>query len=66
MALIKCSECGNTVSSRATVCPQCGCPINDSSTALQAVVNNSKKQDSYNFVCIIGDSISWSSWLESQ
>ena len=44
MALIKCSECGNAVSSRATVCPQCGCPINDSFTALQAVVNNSRNK----------------------
>ena len=44
MALIKCSECGSTVSNRATVCPQCGCPINDSSTALQAVVNNSRNK----------------------
>ena len=28
MALIKCSECGNMVSSMAAACPRCGCPIN--------------------------------------
>ena len=27
MALIKCPECGNTVSDKAMSCPQCGCPI---------------------------------------
>ena len=27
MALIKCSECGSEVSSRATACPKCGNPI---------------------------------------
>lgn len=27
MALVKCPECGKTVSDRATVCPHCGCPL---------------------------------------
>lgn len=27
MALIKCSECGKEISSKATACPNCGCPI---------------------------------------
>jgi hypothetical protein len=27
--LIKCPDCGNNVSKRATTCPQCGCPIGD-------------------------------------
>ena len=27
MALIKCPECGNQVSDKATACPNCGCPI---------------------------------------
>lgn len=27
MALINCSECGNSVSSRAITCPNCGCPV---------------------------------------
>ena len=26
-ALLKCPDCGNTVSSRATACPKCGCPV---------------------------------------
>ena len=29
MALIKCSECGGNLSSKAKVCPHCGCPIHD-------------------------------------
>ena len=27
MALIKCSECGKEISSKAAACPYCGCPI---------------------------------------
>ena len=27
MAMIKCSECGKKISDKATVCPNCGCPI---------------------------------------
>lgn len=27
MALIKCPDCGNSVSSSAPACPKCGCPI---------------------------------------
>ena len=27
MALIKCPECNHSVSSHATHCPNCGCPI---------------------------------------
>lgn len=27
MALIKCDECGHEVSDKASVCPNCGCPI---------------------------------------
>ena len=29
MALIKCTECGHVVSDKASMCPNCGCPIND-------------------------------------
>ena len=28
MAIIKCKECGKDVSDKASVCPNCGCPIN--------------------------------------
>ena len=27
MALIKCTECGKMISSRALKCPDCGCPV---------------------------------------
>jgi large-conductance mechanosensitive channel len=27
MALIKCHECGNSVSDRAVACPNCGAPV---------------------------------------
>lgn len=27
MALIKCPECGKEISDKASVCPNCGCPI---------------------------------------
>lgn len=29
MALIKCSECGHEVSDKASMCPNCGCPIKE-------------------------------------
>lgn len=29
MALIKCSECGNEISNRATICPYCGVPLTE-------------------------------------
>lgn len=32
MALIKCPECGNEISSLARSCPNCGCPINADET----------------------------------
>lgn len=32
MALIKCQECGQTISDKAVVCPHCGAPINRDST----------------------------------
>lgn len=28
MALIKCSECGKEISDKATLCPNCGAPVN--------------------------------------
>lgn len=32
MALIKCSECGQMISDKATECPNCGCPTKSEST----------------------------------
>lgn len=29
MAMMKCPECGREVSSKATACPNCGCPISE-------------------------------------
>jgi uncharacterized membrane protein YvbJ len=45
MALIKCTECGNEVSDKATSCPKCGAPIADASigTATQTIQQTSKK-----------------------
>jgi uncharacterized membrane protein YvbJ len=31
MALVSCPECNRKVSDRATACPQCGCPISQTS-----------------------------------
>ena len=37
MAIIKCGECGNEVSSRATACPKCGNPIASAITGTAVV-----------------------------
>ncbi|MGO5292919.1 zinc-ribbon domain-containing protein [Porcincola sp. LCP21S3_C12] len=29
MAMIKCTECGHTVSDKANACPECGCPVSE-------------------------------------
>ena len=33
MALIKCMECDNEISDKATTCPYCGCPLVEMSTS---------------------------------
>ena len=49
MALIKCSECGNSVSDKAVTCPHCGAPISRAKEtaaagqALTTVQQTSKK-----------------------
>ena len=43
MALLKCSECGHDVSSKAPACPRCGCPVD----ALEQVTPTSATVDSY-------------------
>ncbi len=35
MALIKCKECGQMISDRATRCPKCGCPVKEDVLAQQ-------------------------------
>lgn len=39
MALIKCNECGHTISDKAESCPNCGCPIEDTQDNGQANKN---------------------------
>lgn len=34
MAIIKCPECGNTVSDKAKNCVHCGCPISNEATVI--------------------------------
>ena len=42
MALIKCTECGNELSSKAAICPHCGCPIYD--ILLDSISDNNIKE----------------------
>lgn len=44
MALIKCTECGKEISDKATSCPNCGCPIEDSAqNKTNESINNTVK-----------------------
>jgi hypothetical protein len=45
MALINCAECGHQVSSLATACPQCGCPINADASVPSPGVKEPKLPD---------------------
>lgn len=51
MALIKCVECGNDVSDRATACPHCGCPITESIKEIQ--LERDRNKDKLFFNCPI-------------
>ena len=42
MALIKCSECGQIISDKATSCPKCGNPINVAPTGGYQQPNDKK------------------------
>ena len=47
MALIKCEECGKEISSRASACPNCGCPV-----SIQTVqVNQFDNENGKDLVC---------------
>ncbi len=35
MGLTRCNDCGNTVSTSATVCPHCGAPVANGSAVMQ-------------------------------
>lgn len=37
MAMINCPECGKEISDKATVCPNCGCPITEDASKIQPV-----------------------------
>lgn len=61
MALIKCSKCGHVVSDKASVCPNCGCPI-ESVEAIQDEMFEEKPEKSKGWIwalivallCLIG------------
>ena len=44
MALIKCKECGHEVSDRASMCPNCGCPIESLGAAQEEVIYEEPKK----------------------
>lgn len=52
MALIKCSECGNQISDKASVCIHCGCPI------------TSKSNNSYKYSCKVDGKVIDLTYLE--
>ena len=53
MALIKCSECGNMVSSLAAACPSCGCPVNKMTLKSRFYFNIDKRIDEDCFPIIL-------------
>lgn len=44
MALIKCKECGHEVSDKASMCPNCGCPIESLGAAKEDVMYEEPKK----------------------
>ena len=44
MALIKCTECGHEVSDKASICPNCGCPIESLGAAQEEVIYEEPKK----------------------
>lgn len=38
MALVRCPECGNQVSERASSCPECGCPLTGGSAGIATLI----------------------------
>lgn len=47
MALIKCPECGNEVSSKATKCPNCGLPVTQFNAPTNIDYNKLSTSDMY-------------------
>ena len=44
MALIKCKECGHEISDKASVCPNCGCPLDGVGYAQEEVLEEKPKK----------------------
>ncbi len=44
MALIKCKECGHEVSDKASMCPNCGCPIGSVGVTKEEVLDEEPKK----------------------
>jgi len=42
MAIVKCGECGGKVSSKATTCPHCGCPVSEIKTSVFVTAKEKK------------------------
>ena len=56
MAMIKCTECGKEMSDKATVCPNCGCPIEEIKAKLGEIESEReeklKAKEEDGFVCM--------------
>ena len=59
MALINCSNCGNTISDKALVCPKCGYNFSQQQTAKPEIRNTSDVDDFLKD----DDSLEWYMWL---
>lgn len=49
MALLKCSECGHSVSSFAMCCPNCGCPVSKIQSPRPGNMNYEEEEREYTF-----------------
>lgn len=54
MALIGCPECDREVSTRASVCPDCGCPISSEPDIERKLVNTNRVKNAFNLVARLG------------
>lgn len=67
MALVKCPECGNQVSDRASACPKCGYPFNQIKPTQERMEKSPNPPDGrVDFVQIRNESITPQTALESQ
>lgn len=55
MALVKCQDCGNDVSNRATACPKCGGPISGAAPLTeQSTVTTQQTSKPYKVLLMLG------------